>query len=188
MSTPQPPAAPLDPLAVLKGLAALRRLTGTYPPGHPMIGQKLKELGDLAAAHLQDSELLRIDVIRGDVFLDSVPSSTEGQANQQLLDQLTALGVDSIHITPRRRARGVPRRRRVPLAVQRIGRQRGRAARVAQRPTHQPGQADSARHALARAAVARRADGAARSRTTRNRSSARSRRSRTPPPASRSTS
>jgi putative nucleotidyltransferase with HDIG domain len=97
MSTPPP--APLDPLAVLKGLAALRRLTGTYPPGHPMIGQKLKELGDLTAAHLQTSELLRIDVIRGDVFLDCVPTSTEGQANQQLLHQLTALNVDSIHIT-----------------------------------------------------------------------------------------
>jgi putative nucleotidyltransferase with HDIG domain len=97
MSTP--PAAPVDPLAILKGLAALRRLTGTYPPGHPMIGQKLKEIGDLTAAHLQTSELLRIDMIRGDVFLDSRPTSTEGQANQQLLNQLTALGVDSIHIT-----------------------------------------------------------------------------------------
>ena len=98
MSMP-PIAAPLDPLTILKGLAALRRLTGTYPPGHPMIGQKLKEIGDLTAAHLQTSERLRIDVIRGDVFLDSVPSSTEGQANHQLLNQLTALGVDSIHIT-----------------------------------------------------------------------------------------
>ena len=97
MSAPQPLTL-LDPLAVLKGLAALRRLTGTYPPGHPMIGQKLKELGDLVASHLQHSDLLRIDVIRGDVFLDSVASSPEGQANQQLLGQLTALGVDSIHI------------------------------------------------------------------------------------------
>jgi putative nucleotidyltransferase with HDIG domain len=97
MSTPS--AAPVDPLAVLKGLAALRRLTGTYPPGHPMIGQKLKEIGDATAVHLQHSEVLRIDMIRGDVFLDSVPTSTEGQANQQLLSQLTALGVDSIHIT-----------------------------------------------------------------------------------------
>jgi len=98
MSTP-PPAGPLDPLAILKGLAALRRLTGTYPPGHPMIAQKLKELGDLTAAPLQNSDVLRVDVIRGDVFLDSVPSSIEGQSNQQLLNQLTALGVDSIHIT-----------------------------------------------------------------------------------------
>ena len=64
-----------------------------------MIGQKLKEIGEVSEAHLQHSEVLRIDVIRGDVFLDSVPTSTEGQANQQLLNQLTALGVDSIHIT-----------------------------------------------------------------------------------------
>lgn len=98
MSTPAP-AAPLDPLTVLKGLAALRRLTGTYPPGHPMIGQKLKELGEATQAQLQSSERLCIDVIRGDVFVDSVPSSVEGQANQQLLSQLSALGVDSIHIT-----------------------------------------------------------------------------------------
>ena len=98
MSTPSV-AAPLDPLTILKGLAALRRLAGTYPPGHPMIGQKLKEIGDLTAAHLQNSERLRLDVIRGDVFLDSVPSSTDGQANHQLLNQLAALGVDSIHIT-----------------------------------------------------------------------------------------
>jgi len=99
MSTPPPVAAPLDPVAILKGLAALRRLAGTYPPGHPMIGQKLKEIGDLCAAHLQNSEQLRIDVIRGDVFLDSVPTSTEGQTNQQFLTQLAALGVNSIHIT-----------------------------------------------------------------------------------------
>ena len=97
MSASQP-AAPLDPLAVLKGLASLRRLTGTYPPGHPMIGQKLKEIGDLVATHLHETDVLRIDVIRGDVFLDSVPSSIDGQANQQLLGQLTALGIDSIHI------------------------------------------------------------------------------------------
>jgi putative nucleotidyltransferase with HDIG domain len=64
-----------------------------------MIGQKLKEIGEITAAHLQHGEVLRIDVIRGDVFLDSVPTSTEGQANHQLLNQLTALGVDSIHIT-----------------------------------------------------------------------------------------
>jgi putative nucleotidyltransferase with HDIG domain len=98
MTTTPSPAAPLDPIAVLKGLASLRRLTGTYPPGHPMISQKLKELGDLVAAHLRTSNILRIDVIRGDVFLDSVASSSDGQANQQLVNQLTSLGVDSIHI------------------------------------------------------------------------------------------
>jgi putative nucleotidyltransferase with HDIG domain len=97
MTAPQAPI--LDPLAVLKGLASLRRLAGTYPPGHPMIGQKLKELGDLVSGHLHGNEPLRIDVIRGDVFLDSVASNSENQANQQLITQLTSLGIDSIHIS-----------------------------------------------------------------------------------------
>ncbi|HLG57002.1 MAG TPA: HD domain-containing phosphohydrolase [Vicinamibacterales bacterium] len=89
----------LDPLAVLRGLASLRRLAGTYPAGHPMIAQKLKELGDLTAGPLSAGGTLRIDVIRGDVYLDGVAaSSAEHQANQQLLSQLTNLGINSIHI------------------------------------------------------------------------------------------
>ena len=91
-------APPLDPLAILKGLAALRKLTGTYPPGHPMISQKLKELGDLVAEPLRASSPLRIDVIRGDVFLDDVPASASQAANQPLIEQLTGLGIDSLHI------------------------------------------------------------------------------------------
>ena len=68
-------AHPLDPLAILKGLAALRKLAGTYPTGHPMIRQKLEEIAGLVAEPLRASSPLRIDVIRGDVFLDDVPSS-----------------------------------------------------------------------------------------------------------------
>ena len=99
MSTPAPAPAPtLDPLAILKGLAALRKLAGTYPPGHPMIGQKLKEIGDLVADPLREGGPIRIDVIRGDIYLDEVASSSAQQGNQPLVEQLTALGIDSIHI------------------------------------------------------------------------------------------
>jgi len=97
MTTPKQPPT-LDPLAVLKGLASLRKLTGTYPAGHPMITQKLAELGDLSAELLGAGSPVCIDVIRGDVFLDGVASSTETQANHQLIAQLSAIGVDSIHI------------------------------------------------------------------------------------------
>ena len=97
MTTPAAPPA-LDPLAVLRGLAALRRLAGSYPAGHPMIGQKLKELEEVIAALLQAHNPICIDVIRGDVFLDGIVSSSDNQANQQLLAQLSALGIDSIHI------------------------------------------------------------------------------------------
>jgi putative nucleotidyltransferase with HDIG domain len=97
MSAPAP-SPTLDPLAILKGFAALRKLAGTYPPGHPMIGQKLKELGDLVAEPLRTTGPIRIDVIRGDVYLDQVASSSAQQGNQPLIEQLTALGIDSIHI------------------------------------------------------------------------------------------
>jgi hypothetical protein len=91
-------APALDPLPVLKGFASLRRLTGTYPAGHPMITQKLKELGDLVNERLRLDRPLRIDVIRGDVYVDGVASSGENQANQQIIRELSALGIDSIHI------------------------------------------------------------------------------------------
>jgi putative nucleotidyltransferase with HDIG domain len=91
-------SSPLDPLAVLRGLASLRKLAGSYPAGHPMIGQKLKELEEVIAGLLQSGSPIRIDVIRGDVFLDSVATSSEHQANQQLISQLSTLGIDSIHI------------------------------------------------------------------------------------------
>jgi putative nucleotidyltransferase with HDIG domain len=97
MTSPATPSS-LDPLAVLRGLASLRRLAGSYPAGHPMIAQKLKELDEVVAGLLRGGSPIRIDVIRGDVFLDGVTSASEGQANQQLLAQLSALGVDSVHI------------------------------------------------------------------------------------------
>jgi hypothetical protein len=90
--------SPLDPLAVLRGLASLRKLTGSYPAGHPMIAQKVRELEEVIAGLLRASSPVRIDVIRGDVFLDGVASSSDHQANQQLLSQLSALGIDSIHL------------------------------------------------------------------------------------------
>jgi putative nucleotidyltransferase with HDIG domain len=63
-----------------------------------MIAQKLRDVGDLVAEHMRQSSPVRIDVIRGDVFLDGVAATSEGQANQQLVGQLTSLGIDSIHI------------------------------------------------------------------------------------------
>jgi putative nucleotidyltransferase with HDIG domain len=90
--------APLDPLPVLKGLAALRRLTGTYPSGHPMIGQKLHELDAAIRAHLQAGPELRIDVIRGSVHLNGVPWHGDDQPAMQVVRELAELGVDSLYV------------------------------------------------------------------------------------------
>ena len=66
MTTPTPAPA-LDPLAVLRGIASLRKLAGSYPAGHPMIAQKLRELDEVIAGLLRSGSPVRIDVIRGEI-------------------------------------------------------------------------------------------------------------------------
>ena len=63
----------MDPVALLKGLVSLRRLTGLYPAGHPAIEQKLAELDDTLQRHIREAAALRIDVIHGAAHLDGVP-------------------------------------------------------------------------------------------------------------------
>jgi putative nucleotidyltransferase with HDIG domain len=89
----------LDPLPILKGFASLRRLTGTYPAGHPMIGQKIRELEDAVKVLLRGGSALCIEVIHGDVFLDGVSFGRDRQGNSQIIQELADLGIDSIHIT-----------------------------------------------------------------------------------------
>jgi putative nucleotidyltransferase with HDIG domain len=89
----------LDPLPLLKGLASLRKLTGMYPPGHPAILQKLTELDTAVQDHLRANEVLRIDVIHGDAHLDGLSFRHDSDANQRIIQELTGLGIDSIHIS-----------------------------------------------------------------------------------------
>lgn len=93
------PAAPgLDPLPALKALAGLRRLVGTYPAGHPMVAQKLKELDGAVQLHLRYGPELRLDVVNGVVHLDGVPFEHSDQAGAALVRELAELGVDSVYI------------------------------------------------------------------------------------------
>jgi putative nucleotidyltransferase with HDIG domain len=92
------PAAPPDPINVLKAFANLRRLLGTYPSGHPMIAQKVRELEDHVRQHLKRNPVLEIDVIDGDVRLDGVSFCGDTQASAQAIRELAELGIDSIHI------------------------------------------------------------------------------------------
>jgi putative nucleotidyltransferase with HDIG domain len=91
----------LDPLMVLKGLASLRRLTGSYPAGHPSIVQKLTEIQSALDQHFATCgrACAAIDVIHGEVFLDGVSFNRHaaGQTTPAI-KELADLGVDSIHI------------------------------------------------------------------------------------------
>jgi putative nucleotidyltransferase with HDIG domain len=90
----------IDPVALLKGLVSLRRLTGLYPAGHPAIEQKLAELDDSVQRHIRSATPLRIDVIHGSAHLDGVPFRQDSEAQSQILRELTDLGIDSIHFGP----------------------------------------------------------------------------------------
>ena len=96
LTPPGPP--PLDPIPVLKGFASLRRLTGAYPAGHPVIAQKLRDLQDLIRLHLRNGPVLRIDVLQGDVHLDGVSFGRDQPAHAQVIREFSELGIDSIHI------------------------------------------------------------------------------------------
>jgi putative nucleotidyltransferase with HDIG domain len=99
MKTGDAAVAPqLDPLPVLKGLANLRWLMGTYPAGHPMITQKLRDLDEAVRRHLQASPELRIDIIHGNVHLDGVSFDGADQATVQIIKELSELGIDSLYI------------------------------------------------------------------------------------------
>jgi putative nucleotidyltransferase with HDIG domain len=101
----------LDPVALLKGLVSLRRLTGLYPAGHPSIEQKLTELDTTVQRHIRTASALRLDVIHGSAHLDGVPFRQDSESQSQILRELTDLGVDSIHIS-----RGVTRHELLALS------------------------------------------------------------------------
>ncbi len=97
-STDTPGVPQCDPLPVLKGLASLRWLKGTYPSGHPMIAQKLRELDEVVRRHLQSGPELRIDVIHGKVHLDGISFDDADHATVEIIRELSELGVDSLYI------------------------------------------------------------------------------------------
>ena len=98
MTAPQNAAPALDPVAVLKGFVSLRRLTGSYPAGHPTIAGKLSDIGAAIAGHLQESPELRIDVIHGNVYVDGVSFTRDTQSHTPIVKELSELGIDSIYI------------------------------------------------------------------------------------------
>lgn len=88
----------LDPVALVRGLVSLRRLTGMYPAGHPAIVQKLDEIDASVQRHLAGSPVLQLDIIHGDVHLDGVSFRQDNDSQAQVVRELAELGVDSVHI------------------------------------------------------------------------------------------
>jgi putative nucleotidyltransferase with HDIG domain len=116
-----------DPFPILKGLVALRRLAGSYPPGHPVIAQKLNEVGEFVQQQLLRGPELRIDVIRKAVHLNDVSFDGADPSTDQVIRELSDLGIDSVHLREGVESRELlalaeflwqPRDAAEPLAVQ----------------------------------------------------------------------
>lgn len=110
MPGPRGEAPRKGPQPLLKGLATLQQASGMYPPGHPMIATKLKELSDVVDRHLADvrpdprdppvlGSTVKLDIINGDVHLDGMSFPHETAADAEFTRELYDLGVHSIHIS-----------------------------------------------------------------------------------------
>jgi putative nucleotidyltransferase with HDIG domain len=83
-------AAAADPDRILKAFTALVTLTGIYPSGHPLVGEKLREVYDGLQPHLKHDPLVQLDVIDGVVHLNGVASETRTAGY--------GLGIDSLRV------------------------------------------------------------------------------------------
>jgi len=95
---PRADLPPSDPWLLLKGFVSLRRLMGMYPPGHPVVAQKLAELDDTVQRHLRCGPSLRIDVIGCDIYLNGVACRADTLTTAPVVHELADLGIHSIHI------------------------------------------------------------------------------------------
>lgn len=83
---------------VLRTLAALRSTCLLYPAGHPAIDAQVEEFLRHARTLLRGHSVVRLDVIRGILHCDGTPLQRESRIHARALGELTALGVDSIHV------------------------------------------------------------------------------------------
>jgi putative nucleotidyltransferase with HDIG domain len=87
-----------NPLLVLRAFSALRRSVALYPPGHVVIDQVLGELQSAVEQALDATETLRIQIIAGNAHVDGYPYRVESAANAGVLEELSRLGVECLHI------------------------------------------------------------------------------------------
>ena len=84
----------IDPVALLQGLVFASKLARMYPPGHPIVEQKLKELDDSIGGYLKSNPVLKIDIVHGIVQLDGLPFD---RGATSALHDLLDLGINSVH-------------------------------------------------------------------------------------------
>jgi putative nucleotidyltransferase with HDIG domain len=92
-------APPFDPAPFIRGFVALRRLANMYPPGHPVIAQKIDEVFQHVQPHLVRGTL-NIDIIHDELHVNGQACWGDGSAAGQAVRELNELGTHSVEIRP----------------------------------------------------------------------------------------
>ena len=87
-----------DPGPFLRGFVALRRLTGMYPAGHPVIAQKVDEIFQPVQEQLAGRGTLTIDIIHEQLHVNGVLCLGDGASSAQAVRELSELGAHSVEI------------------------------------------------------------------------------------------
>lgn len=87
-----------DPGPFLRGFVALRRLTGMYPAGHPVIAQKVDEIFQPVQQQLAASGTVTIDIIHEQLHVNGVVCLSDGASSAQAVRELSELGTHSVEI------------------------------------------------------------------------------------------
>jgi putative nucleotidyltransferase with HDIG domain len=93
-----PAATDFDPGPFLRGLVALRRLTGMYPAGHPVIAQKVDEIYEPIRQPLDARGTLTIDIVHGKLHVNGALCLGDGTSSAQAVHELSELGAHSVEI------------------------------------------------------------------------------------------
>ena len=87
-----------DPGSFLRGFVALRRLTGMYPAGHPVIAQKVDEIFQPVQQQLAAHGTVTIDIIHEQLHVNGVVCLSDGASSAQAVRELSELGAHSVEI------------------------------------------------------------------------------------------
>lgn len=87
-----------DPGPFLRGFVALRRLTGMYPAGHPVIAQKVDEIFQPVQQQLAARGTVTIDIIHEQLHVNGVVCLSDGASSAQAVRELSELGAHSVEI------------------------------------------------------------------------------------------
>ena len=90
-----------DPGQLMRSLAGLKAACALYPEGHPSIDGHVEQAYGQARELIGEGSGVEIDVLRGVINVDGEAQQQASRIYRRVIDELAAMGIDSIHIDAR---------------------------------------------------------------------------------------